>query len=153
MLFMKQVLQRHKQTHAHKIIHIHWVTLLQYLYLRFQWWSLYFSPLRVFKYATHLWLACLSVNGFRRPNVLLLITFCDSGLFMFVVCFYALSFPFARGGWRRLRDRPPRLLRGLPAGWRDHPVRHLPQSISPGVSGPRTGEGSGGQVELSSLCE
>lgn len=63
------------------------------------------------------------------------------------------AFSFSRGGWRWLRDRPPGLLRGLPAGWGDHPVWHLPQSVPPGLSGPGAGEGSRGQMELSALCE
>lgn len=59
----------------------------------------------------------------------------------------------SRGGRRRLRDRPPGLLRGLPAGRRNHPVWHLSESLPPGVSGPWAGEGPRGQVELSPLCK
>lgn len=65
------------------------------------------------------------------------------------LCFFSLH----RGGWWWIWDWPSGLLWGLPAGWGNHPVWHLSQSISPGLSGPWTGESSRGQMELSTLCE
>lgn len=58
-----------------------------------------------------------------------------------------------RRGRRRVRDGPPGLLRGLPAGGRDHPVRHLPPGVPPGLPGAGAGQGPRGQVELPPLRE
>ena len=55
--------------------------------------------------------------------------------------------------WCVFSDRAPGLLWGVPAGWGDHPVRHLSTRIPPGLPRARTGGGTWGQMELSSLCE
>lgn len=68
------------------------------------------------------------------------------------VCCLTPSSPRRRGR-RRLRDWSPGLLRGVSAGWRDHPVRHLSSSLPPRLSRTRAGQSPRGQVELSTLRE
>ena len=42
---------------------------------------------------------------------------------------------------------------GVPAGRRDHPVRHVSQGLPPGLSGARAGGAARGQVDVSHLRE
>lgn len=73
-----------------------------------------------------------------------------------VVCpLLSLSVSLSSGRWGRwwLWDRSSGLLWGVSAGRGDHPVWHMPQSISPSVSGAWAGESSWGQVELPTLRE
>lgn len=91
-------------------------------------------------------------NNYIKLSVMILTIFC----FLFVA--WPLLFPTVclsarRWGWWWLWDRSSGLLWGVSAGRGDHPVWHVPQSISPSVSGAWAGKSTWGQVELPTLRE